>query len=61
MNNFGTWLSKQRKEKGWSIYKLQKVSGVSRQAILKIESGGDVKISTAIQLCRALCKSYKLE
>lgn len=60
MDNFSIWLKEQRKLKGWSLYKLQQESGISRQAIFNIEAGGDVKLSTAKELCKALERQYTL-
>lgn len=44
-----------RKEKDMTFNKLEELSGISRQAIMSIESGAcSPKISTMFALCRAL-------
>lgn len=47
-------LRKIRKAQGLSVPKLVELSGVPRRTIQEIENRGDCRVSTAIQLAKAL-------
>lgn len=53
------YLKELRIKKGWTIYKLSKVSGVSTSEISKIENG--IKTNPQIKTISKLCKAFDID
>ena len=60
MNNIAEYIKKARKEKGYSIRKLARLSGVDKSTISKLESGqvNNPRLMIVKTLCRYLDISY---
>jgi transcriptional regulator with XRE-family HTH domain len=53
MRDFGSRLRTLREAKGWSAYRLGLLSGLTNQAVLKLERTTDPKLSTLEKLAGA--------
>jgi transcriptional regulator with XRE-family HTH domain len=54
MNDFAARLRRLRESRGWTMYRLAKLSGISKEGIHKLErTGSDPKLSTLTKLVAA--------
>jgi transcriptional regulator with XRE-family HTH domain len=55
VDDFAGRLRKLREAKGWSLYRLALVAGLTNQGVIKLEKpGSDPKLSTLLKLAAAL-------